>query len=206
MDQKALFKFSYGLYVLTTRDGDVDNGCIINTAMQVTDTPLQITIVVNKANKTTEMIQKSGVFNINMINTDATFDLFKHFGFQSGKDVNKFEEFKDVERSENGVYYLTKASNAYVSGKVIKEIDLDSHIMFVCTVEDAKVLNDLDSVTYNYYQSTIKPKRKQPTNPTGKTVWVCKICGYVYEGEDLPADFICPWCKHGAIDFEKKTI
>ncbi len=201
MNQQAMFKISYGLFVLTAQEKGFDNGCIINTAMQVTSTPNRISITVNKQNKTHDMVRATGVFNISMLSEDADFEIFKHFGFQSGKNVDKFENYGPKEKSENGLYYITKGTNAYLSGKVVQEVDLGSHTLFIADVTAGEVLSEVPSVTYTYYQEHIKPKPEAPK--TGKTVWVCKVCGYVYEGEELPADFICPLCKHGAEDFEK---
>lgn len=201
MNQQAMFKISYGLFVLTAQEKGFDNGCIINTAMQVTSTPNRISITVNKQNKTHDMVRATGVFNISMLSEDADFEIFKHFGFQSGKNVDKFEDYGPKEKSENGLYYITKGTNAYLSGKVVQEVDLGSHTLFIADVTAGEVLSEVPSVTYTYYQEHIKPKPEAPK--TGKTVWVCKVCGYVYEGEELPADFICPLCKHGAEDFEK---
>lgn len=197
MDANALFKLSYGLFVLSAKDGEKDNGCIINTAMQVTSSPKQVCIAVNKQNFTCEMIQKTGKFNLSILSEKAQFDLFKQFGFQSGRNADKFDGIK-CERSENGLLYLTEQSNAYLSCSVVSESDLGSHIMFVASVDDAVVLNDDPSVTYDYYHKNIKPAPQK----TEKKKYVCKICGYVYEGDELPADFVCPWCKHGAEDFE----
>lgn len=198
MDTNALFKISYGLYVLIAREGDFDNGCIINTFSQVTNTPNRVAVVVNKTNKTSDMIWKTGVFNVSIISESATFDLFKNFGFQSGNEVNKFVEFKDVERSENGLLYLNKYSNSYFSCRVVNTVDMGTHYMFVAELDDAKILNDEKSVTYEDYHSKIKPKPE--TKVKG---YRCKICGYIYEGEELPDNFICPLCKHGPDDFEK---
>lgn len=198
MDINALFKISYGLYVLIAKEEGFDNGCIINTLSQVTNTPNRLAVVVNKVNKTADMIRKTGVFNVSVLSESVDFEVFKNFGFQSGNDVNKFVEFKDVERSENGLYFLNKYSNAYISGKVINTVDLDTHYMFIADLADAKILNDEKSVTYDDYHSKIKPK------PEAKVKgYRCKICGYVYEGEVLPDNFICPLCKHGPDDFEK---
>lgn len=198
MNTNALFKISYGLYVLTANENGFDNGCIVNTLSQVTDTPLRITVTVNKTNKTADMIRKTGLFNVSIISESANFDLFKNFGFQSGNDVNKFVEYTDVARSANGIYYLTKYSNAYVSGKVVETVDLGTHYMFVADLADAEILNDERSVTYEDYHKSIKPK---PDNKVKG--YRCIICGYVYEGEVLPDNFICPLCKHGPDDFEK---
>lgn len=203
MDQGAMFKISYGLYVLTAQENGFDNGCIINTAGQVTSTPNRISIAVNKQNKTHDMIRATGVFNISMLAEDTDFKTFQHFGFQSGKNVDKFEDYGPKERSENGLYYITKGTNAYISGKVVQELDLGTHTLFIADVTDGKVLSEVPSVTYDYYQKNIKPKPEAPK--TSKTTWVCKVCGYVYEGEELPADYVCPLCKHGAEDFEKVT-
>ena len=199
VDTKSLFNIGYGLYVLTANNENKDNGCIINTVMQITSEPLQIAICVNKMNYTNEMIKKSQKFNISILTTDTDFETFKNFGYRSGKNCNKFESFNDTLRSENGLLYITKNTNSYISAKVVQETEFKTHTMFIATVTDAKCLSDKPTVTYDYYQNNIKPKPKQ----TEKTGWRCKICGYVYEGEILPEDYICPLCKHGAIDFEK---
>ena len=199
MDTKALFKIGYGLYVLTANDGVKDNGCIINTVMQVTSDPCQIGVAVNKLNYTNKMIQTNKKFNVSVLSEGVKFDVFKHFGFQSGASVNKFENYTDVKRSPNGLYYITKDTNAYMSAYVKQEIDLGSHTLFIAQLVGAETLSDVPTVTYDFYQKNIKPKPQE----TKKSGWRCKICGYVYEGEELPADFICPWCKHGAEDFEK---
>ncbi len=201
MDTKAMFKLSYGLFVLTAKDGDKDNGCIINTATQVTAEPNRVTIAVNKANHTHDMIKKTGVFNVSILSEDVTFDTFKHFGFQSGRDTDKFAGYQDAERSANGLFYLTKGVNALISAKVVEEKEFETHTLFIAEVTECRVLSDEPSVTYAYYFAHIKPK-PQPAEEK-QVGWVCKICGYVYEGEDLPADFICPLCKHPASDFEK---
>lgn len=195
----AMHKFSYGLYVLTAKDGEKDNGCIINTAIQAADNPKQVSICVNKANDTCEMIEKTGAFNVSFLTQETEFDTFKHFGFQSGRDVNKFKDFQDAGRAENGILFLTGTANAMVSVKVDKTVDLDSHLMFIGEVTEEKVLSDVPSVTYQYYFDHIKPKPEEKPKVKG---FVCKICGYVYEGDELPPDFICPICKHGAEDFE----
>ena len=207
MNEKAMHKLSYGLFVLTTRDGDKDNGCIINTAIQAASAPNQLSICVNKANYTHDMIQKTGKFVVSIISQSATFDLFKQFGFQSGKDVNKFEDFADYERCENGICYITKGTNAYISVTVKGTQDLGSHTMFVGTIDDMEVLSDQRSATYEYYFESIKPKPKAVgQTPQGQTIWRCTICGYEYVGEELPEDFVCPLCKHPASDFEKIVI
>jgi len=199
MDTKALFKIGYGLYVLTATQGEKDNGCIINTVMQVTSDPCQIGIAVNKLNYTNKMIQETKKFNVSVLSEGVKFETFKHFGFQSGSNVNKFESFYDTKRSPNGVLYITKDTNAFMSAYVKQEIDLGTHTLFIAQLVGAEVLSDRPTVTYDYYQKNIKPKPEQ----TKKSGWRCKICGYIYEGEELPADFICPLCKHGASDFEK---
>lgn len=201
VDANTLFKLSYGLFVLTAKEGDKDNGCIVNTAVQLTDTPKRITISVNKANATHDMIKRTGVFNVSVLSTDASFQIFQHFGFQSGRDVDKFAGYESAERSANGLYYITEAANAVISGKVVESYDYGTHTLFVADVTEARIISDVPSVTYQYYFDHIKPK-PQPTDEK-KVGYVCKICGYVYEGEVLPADYICPLCKHGAEDFEK---
>ena len=198
MDNSALFKLSYGLFVLTAQQNGKDNGCIINTAMQITDDPKRIAIAVNKQNLTHDMILESGVFNLSVLAEDAVFWIFEHYGFQSGRTVDKFENIPDV-RTANGVRYVEGCSNAVISGKVISATDCGTHTLFLADVTDAKILSDTPSMTYQYYFDHVKPKPQ----PTQTASWVCKICGYVYEGDPLPADFVCPWCKHGAEDFEK---
>ena len=198
-NQAAMFQLSYGLFVLSAKDGQKDNGCIVNTVQQVTTSPNRILVAVNKGNYTHDMIMKTGEFNASILSEDADFEIFKHFGFQSGRDVNKMEGLEDFERAENGIIYLTKGANAYISAKVVQTTDLGSHTLFLADVTDGDVLNDVPSVTYAYYHKNIKPQPQE----TKKTGWRCKICGYIYEGEELPADFICPICKHGAEDFEK---
>lgn len=194
----AMFKFSYGLFVLTAREGDKDNGCIINTAIQVTDQPKQVSICVNKKNYTCGMIERTGVFGLSFLSQDVKFETFQHFGFQSGENVDKFADYADVKRSEAGLLCLTKGTNAFISVKVNRTVDLGTHMMFIGDVEEEEVLSDVPSTTYQYYFDHIKPKPEQPKVKG----YVCKICGYVYEGDSLPADFICPLCKHGAEDFE----
>ena len=200
MDKKAMYNLSYGLFVLTARQGDKDNGCIINTAGQVTSTPNRISITVNKDNFTHDMIRDTGKFNISILSETADFSLFRHFGFQSGRTVDKFVDYSACERSANGLYYITEGTNSYISARVEQTIDLGTHTMFIAAVEDMDVLSREPSATYAYYQSSIKPK---PEKKPEKTVWRCTVCGYVYEGEELPADFVCPLGKHPASDFEK---
>ena len=204
MDMKAMYKLSYGLFVLTAKRGEKDNGCITNTAIQVTSEPNRISIAVNKANYTHNMVLETGKFNVSIISEKADFDLFKHFGFQSGRDVDKFADFTDCARAENGIFYITKGTNAVISAEVEQSIDLGSHTLFIAKVTDLMVLDAASSATYEYYQNNIKPKPQAVgTTPTGQTIWRCRICGYEYVGEELPEDFVCPLCKHPASDFEK---
>lgn len=199
MNTSALFKIGYGLYILTANEQGKDNGCIVNTVMQVTSDPCQITVCVNKNNYTCEMIQHTKKFNVSVLAEGVSFDVFKNFGFQSGRIVEKFTNFFDVKRSPNGVLYITKDTNAFMSAYVQQEIDLGTHIMFIAQLVEAEVLSEKPTVTYDYYQKNIKPKPQTAE----KKGWRCKICGYIYEEEVLPSDFICPICKHGAVDFEK---
>ena len=199
MNTSALFKIGYGLYVLTANEQGKDNGCIVNTVMQITSEPLQVAVCVNKNNYTCGMIQHTRKFNISVLTEETEFDVFKNFGYQSGQNTDKFTNFIDVKRTNNGILYITKNTNAYFSAWVQQEIDLGTHIMFIAQLVEAEVLSDKPTVTYDFYQKYIKPKPEK----TEKKGWRCKICGYVYEAEDLPADFICPICKHGAVDFEK---
>lgn len=199
MGNSAFFKIGYGLYVLTANENGKDNGCIVNTVMQVTNTPNRLAVAVNKGNFTCEMIERTGVFNISVLNEQASFDMFRHFGFQSGREVNKFADFSGCARGENGVLYVTQNTNAIFSAQVVSKQDLGTHILFIGDVTGAKTLADTPTVTYTYYQEHIKPKPEK-TETKG---WRCKICGYVYEGETLPEDFICPLCKHPASDFER---
>ena len=196
--KETLFKLTYGLFVLSARDGLKDNGCIINTVMQVTDTPLQIAVAVNKNNYTLEMIQKSGVFNISVLTESTPFSVFENFGFKSGKTEEKFSAFENKKRAANDIYYITDYTNAFISAKVVDTIDCGTHMMIIAEVTQALTLSDEPSVTYDYYFKNIKPKPEAK-----KKGYVCKICGYVYEGDPLPEDFICPLCKHPASDFEK---
>lgn len=197
VDNNALFKFSYGLYVLTAREGEKDNGCIINTAMQITNSPNRICVAVNKANYTHEMIERTGEFNVSVLTKDTPFEIFRHFGFQSGRTAEKF--FGEPIRAENSIAIVGGVTNAFVSGKVESVIDCDTHSLFIASVTEAKILGDGEPLSYEYYFEHIKPKPEK----TKKSGYICKICGYVYEGEILPDDFICPLCKHGAEDFEK---
>lgn len=197
MDSKALYKLTYGLFLLTAQEDGRDNGCIINTAIQVANDPTRIAISVLKTNKTHDMVKATGIFTLSSISTQAPFSLFQHFGMQSGRDVDKFADFTDVARAENGLYRLTKFANMFMTARVTESLDLGSHTLFVAEVVDAQVLSEEPSCTYGYYQSDIKPRPQAPK----KKGWVCTVCGYVYEGDPLPDDFICPLCKHGKEDF-----
>lgn len=199
MDNRAMYKLSYGLYVLSVRSGEKDNGCIVNTAMQVTSSPNQIVVTVNKLNYTGKLLDETGLFNLSVLSVDADFSLFQNFGFQSGATTDKFAAQKDIKRSENGILYLDKSANSFLSGKVTERVDVGTHIMYVADVTAAEVLNDRPSMTYEYYHANVKPASAQPSGKAGQ--WKCNICGYIYEGDELPPDFICPICKHGAVDF-----
>lgn len=204
MNQKAYFNLTYGLFVLTVKDGERSNGCITNTAIQVTAEPGRIAVAVNKSNYTTEILRKTDKFNISIISETADFELFKHFGFQSGRDVDKFADYSDYEIAANGIPYITKGINAYISAEVEQTVDVGTHYLFIAKVTDMEVLNETPSATYGYYHSNIKPKPQKVEDSSEQTTkWRCTICGYEYEGEELPDDFICPICKHPASDFEK---
>lgn len=194
-----MFNIPYGLYVVTTNSEGKDNGCISNTVIQVTAEPNRISVALNKANLTTEMIAKSMKLTVSIISESASFDLFKHFGFQSGRDTNKFADFTDCKRLANGTLAITTGTNAYISSTVCQTVDVGTHIIFIADITEMEVISDDKTATYDYYQQNIKPKPQKPK----KTVWRCRICGYEYEGEELPADFICPICKHPASDFDK---
>lgn len=206
MDNKAMYKLTYGLFVLTSEAGGRESGCIINTAGQVTSEPNRISIAVNKANFTHDLVKEGGRFNVSVLSEEASFDTFKHFGFQSGRDVDKFAGYAHCKRAENGLYYVTAGTNAYLSATVEQAIDLGSHTLFIAGVDGMEVLSGAPSATYAYYQAHIKLQPQKSAASAGKTVWRCKVCGYEYEGEELPADFICPLCKHPASDFEKVTV
>lgn len=199
MNPKALYHVTYGLYLLSVRSYGQDNACIINTVMQVADSPVRIAVSVNKANKTHAMIMESGRFNVSALTQDAPFSLFQRFGMQSGRDVNKFVDFEDVARAENGILRLSRYASAYLSCRLLRTVDMESHTLFIAELEDAQVLSDAPACTYGYYQSNIKPKPQAAK----KTSWVCSVCGHVYEGEALPEDYVCPLCKHGKEDFER---
>ena len=196
LDPKALFKIGYGLYVVTCNDGKKDNGLIVNTVSQLTDTPLRVAVNINKLNYSHDVIKKTGVLNVNCLNIEAPFSIFQQFGFVSGRDKDKFEG-NEVLRSENGLRVLTNYINAFISLKVDQYVDLGTHGMFICSVTESKTINNIDTMTYTYYQTNVKPKPE-----TKKKGYVCKVCGYVYEGDELPEDIVCPLCKHGASDFE----
>ena len=196
-DLTALFKIGYGLYVVTSNDGNKDNGCIVNTVSQVTSTPNRVAVCINKQNYSHHVIKQTGIMNVNCLSVEAPFSVFESFGFRSGRNVDKFEG-TEVLRSDNGLAFLNRYINAFMSLKIEQYVDLDTHGMFICEVTEARVMSDKETMTYTYYQDKVKPKPQTE----GKKGWVCKICGYIYEGDELPDDFICPLCKHPASDFE----
>ena len=205
MDKNAFFKIGYGLYVVSTNDGAKDNGMINNTFMQITNEPYEVVVAVNKANYTRELIQKTKAFNVSVLSEDVRFDVIKRFGFQSGRTADKFDGFESCFKMQNGIYALNnRFSNAVFACRVKGETDFSTHTLFIAEVTDSVLLSDKSTCTYDYYQKNVKPK-PQP-QAAGKTVWRCKICGYEYVGETLPADFICPLCKHPASDFEKVIL
>jgi len=197
-DLTALFNIGYGLYVITSNDGKKDNGLIVNTVTQVTNSPNRIAVTINKENYSYHVIKQTGKMNINCLTVEAPFKVFEVFGFQSGRNVDKFAECEPL-RSDNGLVFLPRYINSFMSLKVEQFVDLDTHGMFICSITEARVLSDKETMTYTYYQSNVKPKPETE----GKKGYVCKVCGYIYEGEELPADFICPLCKHGVSDFEE---
>ena len=197
-DLSALFNIGYGLYALTSNDGTRDNALIINAVTQVTNTPNRIAVTLNKQNYSCHVIQKTKIMNLNCLSTDAPFEIFERFGFHSGRTVDKFKDFPKL-RSTNGLVFLPSYINSFLSLKVEEEVDLDTHVMFICSITESRVLSQVETMTYTYYQKYVKPAPETE----GKKGYVCQICGYVYEGDELPADFICPLCKHGASDFEK---
>ena len=216
-DPKAMYAMSYGLFVLTARRGEQDNGCIINTGIQVTSQPNRVLIAVNKSNFTHDMILETGAFNLSVLTEKADFSLFQRFGFQWGHpevaplyqmkqsldwEVDKFQGFAHTLRTDNGLLAVTEGTSAWLSCKVASTVDLGTHTLFVADVTDGDTLSRESSATYAYYQTNIKPRPAAPAAESGKKRWVCTVCGYIYEGETLPADFICPICKHPASDFE----
>ena len=204
MAKNAVHNLTSGLFVVTASADGKDNGCITNTVGQVTTSPNRISLTVNKNNFTHDLIVKTGKFTASIISKNADFSLFKQFGFQSGRDVDKFADFTDYKRAGNGTLYITKGTNSYISATVCQTIDLGTHTMFIADVTEAVVLNDTPSTNYSYYLTNIKPKPEEAGKTSdGQTIWRCTICGYEYVGEELPDDFICPLCKHPASDFEK---
>ena len=199
MDNFVMYKLSYGLFVLSAKDGEKDNGCIINTAMQVTASPNRIVIAVNKNNYTHDMVAKTGEFNLSVLAENSKFDIYQHFGFQSGRDTDKTKGVA-YKRSANGLIYATEGVNAYLSCKVVSQTALGTHTLFLADVIDGEILDQTESVTYSYYQKNIKPVPKAEEKKTG---YICEVCGYIYEGDELPEDYICPICKHPASDFRK---
>ena len=196
-DLRALFNIGYGLYVVTSNDGQKDNGLIVNTVSQVTNTPNRIAVTINKQNYSHHIIKQSGIMNVNCLDVSAPFSVFQNFGFQSGRTADKFAGIEEL-RSDNGLRFLPQHINSFMSLKVEDYVDLDTHGMFICSVTEARVISDRETMTYTYYQNNVKP---QPETE-GKKGYVCKVCGWVYEGEELPDDIVCPLCKHGAADFE----
>lgn len=201
MGKEAMFKLSYGLFVLTAEENGKHNGCIVNTVMQVTETPNRISVTVNKNNYTHDMIMRSARFTASVISEEASFELFKHFGFSSGRDTDKFKDYKDSRLTENGTMAVTSGTNAYISAKVTETVDLGTHTMFIAEVSEAETLSESPSATYAYYHASIKPK--PATQKKEKTVWRCTVCGYEEETDELPDDFLCPLCNHGKEYFEK---
>lgn len=196
-DMSALFRIGYGLYVITSNDGKKDNGLIVNTVTQVSDSPNRIAVNINKENYSHHVIKQTGKLNVNCLSVEAPFSIFERFGFQSGRTTDKFIDFKPL-YSDNGLPFLPRYINAFMSLEVDNYIDLDTHGMFICRVTEARVMSDKETMSYTYYQENVKPK----PNTEGKKGFVCKVCGFIYEGETLPDDYICPLCKHGVIDFE----
>lgn len=198
MNNNAMYNLSYGLFILTARQDDKDNGCIVNTVMQVTSQPNRIAVAVNKNNLTHEMIMNTAKFNVSVLTENSKFDTYKRWGFRSGRDTDKAEEIS-FSRSKNDVIYIAEETNAYISAKVVSATDLGTHTLFIADVTDCEVLSDEESVTYSFYQKNIKVK---PDAAQKKKGFICTVCGYIYEGDSLPEDFICPLCKHPASDFQ----
>ena len=198
MNNKAMFNLSYGLFILTAKDGAKDNGCIVNTVGQVTSLPNRISLTVNKANYTHDMILKTKEFNVSVLTENSKFETYKHWGFQSGRNTDKLEAIS-FKRSANGLVYITDETNAFLSAKVVSTLDLGTHTLFIADVTDGEVLSQVPSATYSFYQNNIKPN---PASVEKKKGFICTVCGFIYEGENLPDDFICPICKHPASDFK----
>lgn len=196
-DLRALFNIGYGLYVVTTNDGKKDNGCIVNTVTQVTSSPNRVAVTINKDNYTHHIVQQTGIMNVNCLSVEAPFSVFEKYGFQSGRTVDKMADVDEL-RSDNGLRFLPQYINAFFSLKVENYVDLGTHGMFICSITECRVITKVETMTYTYYQNNVKPKPETE----GKKGYVCKVCGYVYEGDELPDDFVCPLCKHGAADFE----
>lgn len=203
-DFNVMRNFVYGLFVLSSADGEKASGCIINTAIQAASSPNVITIAVSKNGYTASLIQRSRKFNLSIIDEDADFDLFRHFGFQSGRDVDKFTGYEHKRMAENGIWYVTKGTNAWISCEVDQMVDLGSHLLFIAYVTGSGKLSDTPSMSYTWYHERVKPQPEQTKG--SRKAWRCTICGYIYEHPDLPADFICPWCGHPASDFEEISI
>lgn len=197
MDNKAMFNLSYGLFILTAKDGEKDNGCIVNSVGQVTSQPNRISLTVNKANYTHDMILKTKEFNVSVLAENSKFETYRHWGFQSGRNTDKLESIS-FKRSANGLVYIADETNAFLSAKVVSTLDLGTHTLFIADVTDGEVLSQVPSATYSFYQNNIKPK---PASTEKRKGFICTVCGYIYEGETLPDDFICPVCKHPASDF-----
>ena len=205
MDSRVFFKLSYGLYLLSAQKDGKDNACIVNTVVQQTSSPACLSVTVNRDNLTRDMIAETGMFQVSVLDSRVPFSVFQRFGFQSGRVVDKFAGFSQAARSEQGLLYLTDYANASLFCRVVEQRELGTHTLFLAAVEDAAILSEEPSVTYADYHSRIKPRAPEPTSG-GKPAWRCQICSYVHEGADLPADFICPICKHGASDFEKVVL
>lgn len=200
MNNAALFKIQYGLFLISTRENERDNACIGNVLAQVSSSPLRVALSSSKRNYTCEIIERTGRFNASTLTVEAPFSLYERFGFQSGRDVDKFAGLETI-RAANGLIYEPRFANAYLSCKVVESLDLGSHRLFIAEVEDAKVLSNVESATYEYYRSQVKPK--PAASAKGVKGWRCGVCGYIHASEDLPSDFVCPVCKHGAVDFVK---
>lgn len=199
MDNNALFKLTSGLFLLIART-DKDNGCIINTVLQVTASPVRIVVAVNKKNYTHDMLKQTGKFNVSVLSENAPMDIYKRFGYASGRDTDKFKGFNSISHSKNGILYLTEYSNAFLSAKITEEKDLGTHTLFTADVTGAEIITEDISVTYDYYQKNIKTAA--PPKTDGKKGFICTVCGYIYEGSELPEGFICPVCKHGTEAFK----